>query len=166
MGASPQPRIQSRSGRFTRSKDLPALLRQRLSPGAPQWVKARSIQPSLLKSSATTPAVGAGMSLLQGVVAWKAPSRGFRYATGDFCQPVTTKSMARSLLMSLARAPTDGAVPARAVSVVQFVNVPLPLLRQRTLPGGGTSAGNSNGAAGLASGKLLQRVTYRSKSPS
>src|ERR1700675_4965720 len=99
------------SGRFTRSKDFPLLLRQRLRPGAPQWVKARSIQPSLLKSSAATPAVGAGMSLLHGVMDWNAPSRGFRYATGDFSQPVTTKSMARSLLMSLARAPTDGAVP-------------------------------------------------------
>src|SRR5271154_2182770 len=108
MGARPQPRIQSRSGRFTRSKDFPALLRQRLKPGAPQCVKARSIQPSLL--------------------------------------------------MSLARAPTDGAVPASAVSVVQLVNVPLPLLRQRTLPGGGASVGNSNGAAGLASAKSLKRV--------
>src|SRR5277367_6551302 len=151
MGARPQPRIQSRSGRFTRSKDFPALLRQRLKPGAPQCVKARSIQPSLLKSSATTPAVAAGMSLLHGVVDWKAPSRGFRYATGDFCQPVTTKSMARSLLMSLARAPTDGAVPASAVSVVQVVKV--------TLPGAAESVGKENGAAGLSSGKLLKRVT-------
>src|SRR5277367_6019142 len=159
MGARPQPRIQSRSGRFTRSKDFPALLRQRLRPGAPQWVKARSIQPSLLKSSAATPAVGAGMSLLQGVVAWNAPSRGLRYATGDFCQPVTTKSMARSLLMSLARAPTDGPVPASAVSAVQFVKVLLPLLRQRTLPGAAASVGKANGAAGLASGKSLKRVT-------
>src|SRR5271156_2389290 len=99
------------------------------------------------------------MSLSQGVVDWNAPSRGFRYATGDFCQPVTTKSMARSLLMSLARAPTEGAVPVSAVSVVQFVNVPLPLLRHRTLPGAGASVGNSNGPAGLASGKSLKRVT-------
>src|SRR5271168_1884105 len=159
MGARPQPRIQSRSGRFTRSKDFPLLLRQRLRPGAPQWVKARSIQPSLLKSRATTPAVGAGMSLLHGVVDWKAPSRGFRYTMGDFCQPVTTKSMARSLLMSLAIAPTEGAVPARAVSVVQFVNVPLPLLRQRTLPGAVASEGNANASARLASGKSLKRVT-------
>src|SRR5271156_4696071 len=155
----PQARIQSISGSGTRSKDFPSTLRQRLSPGEPQCVKARSIQPSLLKSSATTPAVGAGMPLDHGVVALNAPSRGFRYTTGDFRQPVNTKSIARSLLMSLPMAPTDGASPASAVSLVQSVNVPFPLLRQRTLPAGAASVGNENASPELASGKSLNRVT-------
>src|SRR5271170_4139419 len=159
MGATPQPRIQSRSGSGTRSKDFPSTLRHRLRPGEPQCVNAKSIHPSLLKSSATTPAVGAGMSLDQGVVALNAPSRGLRYATGDFRQPVTTKSIARSLLMSLPIAPTDGASPANAVSLVQSVNVPFPLLRHSTFPAGTASRGNEKASAGFANGKSLNRVT-------
>src|ERR1700722_15747698 len=159
MGATPQPRIQSRSGNGTRSNDFPSTLRHRLNPGDPQCVNAKSIQPSLLKSSATTPAVGAGMSLDHGVVALNAPSRGFRYATGDFRQPVTTRSIARSLLMSLPMAPTDGASPPSAVSLVQSVNVPFPLLRHRTFPVGAASIGNENASAELVKGKSLNRVT-------
>src|SRR5208283_697003 len=120
---------------------------------------ARSIQPSLSKSNATAPAVGAGMSEVQGVVALNLPSRGFSSTSGDFSQPVTTKSIARSLFTSLAIAATDGLSPPRAVSFVQSVNVPLPLLRQRTFPGEGASTGNAKGCEGSGRGKLPNRVT-------
>ena len=64
--------------------------------------------------------------------------------------------MARSLLRSLPIAPTEGAVPARAVSFVQSVNVPLPLLRQRTFPGGAASVGKANGSRGILERKIVE----------
>src|SRR5271168_131654 len=112
-----------------------------------------SIQPSLSKSRAVTPAVGVGMSLAHGVVARKIPSRGFRNAIGTFCHPVTTKSIARSLFRSLPIAPIEGALPASPVSAVQLVNVPLPLFRHKTFPAGVASIGNENGSAEFVSGK-------------
>src|SRR5580704_12479013 len=159
MGARPQPRIHSRSGRFTRSKDFPAALRQRLRPGEFQCVKARSIQPSLLKSKATAPIVGPGISLDQGRLAVKAPSRGFKYMSGDFFKPVTTRSIARSLLISLPIAAIEGALAARFVCAVQSVNVPLPLLRQRTFPGLGVSSAYGIPPLFPPTGMSIERVT-------
>src|SRR5580704_7224236 len=137
------------------------MLRHRLNPGAPQCVKAKSIQPSLSKSNATAPAVGAGISVLHGLVAVNLPSRGFSNTTGDFCQPVTTKSIARSLFTSLAIAPTDGPFPPSPVSLVHSVKVPFPLLRHRTFPGDAPFSGNAKGCDGSPSGKSPSRVTYK-----
>src|SRR5204863_7461649 len=96
-----------------------------------QCVKARSIQPSLLKSKATAPAAGAGNGDFHGSTGRNGPSRLFRNAAAVLRHPVRMKSIARSLLKSVARAEMPGASPLRTACAVQSVKVPLPLLRHR-----------------------------------
>ena len=87
------------------SKLLPWLLRQRVSAGAPQCVKARSIQPSWSKSRTATPRSAATDAIVR---ARNFPSRWiFKLSRGILQStavaphshpPVTIKSTARSLL--------------------------------------------------------------------
>ena len=69
-----------KSGNFTRSSRLPSTLRHKLTPGAPAWVKAKSIQPSLSKSRAITPTAGGRSSFLKSIAAEGVnfPWRGFK----------------------------------------------------------------------------------------
>ena len=76
------------------------------------------------------------MSLAQGVVAGMRLRVDSDIATGDFCQPVTTK-IDGAVVVEVAADRADGRRGARETRffAVQSVNVPLPLLRQRMLPG-------------------------------
>src|SRR5689334_23240777 len=140
------------------------MFRHKVMPGASGWLKTTSIHPSLLKSRMLAPIVDACIGVAHGWLDGKRPSRGLEYTTGAACQFVTSRSTARSLLRSLAIAPTLELCPANPVSAVTSVNVLLPLLRQRELPPfrefGETSICPSftwNGA---------KAVTNRSRSPS
>ena len=81
------------------------------------------------------------MAEVQGWRAWKEPSRGLRKTTGEDAKAETTRSTARSLLMSLAVAPQLGGFP-RPICEATSVKVPLPLLRHISLArlGGGWAA--------------------------
>ena len=57
IAVSPHAALAPESGSGTRSKLLPSTLRHRLMPGAPAWVTATSIHPSLLKSKTRMPRV-------------------------------------------------------------------------------------------------------------
>src|SRR4030095_2719820 len=133
--ARPHPRVHGCCGICRSSKPLPSRFFHTVRPGRLQCEKARSIQPSLLKSKATAPAVGPGKFDFHRFMGRNGPSRVFEYVSGAAPSPVRTKSTARSLLKSVASAPTSIAAPAspgvRAISV----KLPFPLLRQSRLPG-------------------------------
>src|ERR1700723_621788 len=99
------------------------------------------------------------MLIAHGLVGRNAPSRVFMNTVGNFCQPVTTRSIARSLLKSLPMAPTEGALAPSPSSLVRSTNVPSPLLRQSTFPGAGEPSGKVNRSDLDSRGKLLKRVT-------
>ena len=99
------------------------------------------------------------MLMAHGLVARNVPSRVFTNTVGNFCQPVTTRSIARSLLRLLPTAPTEGELPPSPSSFVLSTNVPFPLFRHRMFPGVGASSGNVKRSILDSSGKLLNRVT-------
>src|SRR5271165_6620249 len=64
--------------------------------------------------------------------ALKCPSRGLSQTMGAVPEPVTSRSTARSLLISESTTLVVAPSPDKPVSDVQLVNVPLPLLRHST----------------------------------
>src|SRR2546430_3066626 len=107
MAAIPHPFCQPKSGSATRSSRFPSTFRHKLIPGAPACVNARSIQPSLSKSNATTPTAGGSFSLAKSIPssALNFPSRGFNRMVAPVAPPARTKSIARSLLKSVVTTP-------------------------------------------------------------
>src|SRR6185369_12637571 len=123
------PLFQPVAGSATCSNFFPSRLRSNSSPGAASVVKAKSIQPSLLKSRVVLevpPETPSGHEDDE----FHFPSRGLRNRTGEPPSRVAIRSTARSLLTSLAM--RDVAAPSKviAVSLVESVKVLLPLLRQ------------------------------------
>src|SRR5690242_6530895 len=114
------------------------MMRHKVRPGAPACTKARSMRPSLLKSSAATATVGDGIAggvvvldvvaldvvaITQGCTGFHAPSRGLIRIW--VAAPATTRYTARSSFTSLPSAAAALGTP-RPASAVASVNVPLP----------------------------------------
>src|SRR5580704_3948 len=133
MAVRPQPAVTFCTGKGTRSKRLPCTLRHSEMPGLPEWVRATSIHPSLLKSSTTAPTVGGSPASAKSGEDLNKPSRGLAKNVGAGPEPVTSRSTARSLLRSERVADTVVPSPPRPACSVQFVNVALPLLRHNAL---------------------------------
>src|SRR5439155_12362284 len=116
------------------------------------------MKPSLLKSNAITPAGFGGKGESQGWENRKSPSRGFVNTAAASRQPVTTRSMARSLFRSEASAAmADRPSPPNPDWTVQSVNVPLPLLRQSAFGAGtGFRKGKLNSPVG-GTAKFVKR---------
>src|SRR5437867_693272 len=131
----PQPFCQPKSGSGTRSSRFPCTLRHKLIPGAPACVNARSIQPSLSKSKATTPTAGGNFSFAKSIASngVNFPSRGFSRIDAPVAPPARTKSIARSLLKSVVTTPAPVAAAPSAVSAETSVNELSPLLRHKIL---------------------------------
>src|SRR5215831_13549436 len=125
------------------------------------------MKPSLLKSNATTPTGSGGNVESQGWERRKGPSRGLVNIAAASCRPVTTRSIARSLFISEARAaiPPPRASPANPDWIVQSVKVPLPLLRQSAFDAADAAREKLNSPLG-GTEKFVKREIYRSRSPS
>ena len=126
-GASP-----IRLGQLHRLEALALIVAPQVSAGAPQWVKARSIQPSWLKSRTATPAASDAKRVAEPKTSGvqKLPSRGFWKTVRRCCHPVTNNIHgAIVVVVACPPQPQLGSYLQDRLDRSTSVNVPLPLLR-------------------------------------